>query len=72
MGQTANSLPSCARKYARRLPRAVADLHADAFTTSVAEPDAVWKVLVGLPPRWRAALLLQTMGGVSVAEIARQ
>jgi len=37
---------------------------------TVAERDAVWSVLAELPPRWRAVLLLQTVGGFAVGEIA--
>jgi RNA polymerase sigma-70 factor, ECF subfamily len=41
------------------------------FTVSVAERDAVWQVLVELPARWRAVLLLQTVAEMSVHDIAR-
>jgi RNA polymerase sigma-70 factor (ECF subfamily) len=37
---------------------------------TVAERDAVWSVLAELPPRWRAVLLLQTVVGFEVGEIA--
>jgi RNA polymerase sigma-70 factor (ECF subfamily) len=37
---------------------------------TVAERDAVWRVLAELPARWRAVLLLQTTGGFEVREIA--
>jgi RNA polymerase sigma-70 factor, ECF subfamily len=40
------------------------------LAATVVERDAVWQVLAELPPRWRAALLLQTAGGQSVADIA--
>lgn len=39
---------------------------------AVVERDAVWAVLDELPPRWRAALLLQTMEGFETREIARE
>jgi len=42
----------------------------DDFAVGVAERDAVWRVLIELPPRWRAVLLLQTTAGFSVREIA--
>ena len=37
---------------------------------TVAERDAVWGVLAELPSRWRAVLLLQTVGGFAIGEIA--
>jgi RNA polymerase sigma factor (sigma-70 family) len=42
------------------------------IAATVAERDAVWRVLAALPPRWRAVLLLQTTGGFAVHEIATQ
>jgi RNA polymerase sigma factor (sigma-70 family) len=47
------------------LPQVPGDLAAD-----VAERDAVWTVLAELPPRWRAVLLLQTVAGFEVREVA--
>lgn len=41
----------------------------DDFVVSIAERDAVWRVLADLPPRWRAVLLLQTTAGLGVREI---
>jgi RNA polymerase sigma factor (sigma-70 family) len=41
------------------------------FAASVAERDAVWRVLAELPPRWRAVLLLQTTAGFGVRDIGR-
>lgn len=40
------------------------------LAATVVERDAVWQVLAELPPRWRAVLLLQTTGGLSVSDIA--
>jgi RNA polymerase sigma-70 factor (ECF subfamily) len=54
-----SALPSVA------FPQAPGNLAAD-----VAERDAVWTVLAELPPRWRAVLLLQTVGGFEVREVA--
>jgi RNA polymerase sigma-70 factor, ECF subfamily len=50
----------------------VADLAGQDIAATVAERDAVWRVLAALPPRWRAVLLLQTTGGFEVREIAAQ
>ena len=50
----------------------VADLPGQDVAATVAERDAVWRVLAALPPRWRAVLLLQTTGGFEVREIAAQ
>jgi RNA polymerase sigma-70 factor (ECF subfamily) len=47
------------------VPQAPGNLAAD-----VAEHDAVWTVLAELPPRWRAVLLLQTVAGFEVREVA--
>jgi RNA polymerase sigma-70 factor, ECF subfamily len=41
----------------------------DDFAVSIAERDAVWRVLAELPMRWRAVLLLQTTAGFGVREI---
>jgi RNA polymerase sigma-70 factor, ECF subfamily len=41
----------------------------DDFAVSIAERDAVWRVLAELPPRWRAVLLLQTTAGFGVRDI---
>ncbi|HEV2457364.1 MAG TPA: sigma-70 family RNA polymerase sigma factor [Ktedonobacterales bacterium] len=48
------------------------DLAGQDIAASVAERDAVWRVLAELPPRWRAVLLLQTTGGFEVREIASE
>jgi RNA polymerase sigma-70 factor (ECF subfamily) len=40
------------------------------FAADVAQRDAVWTVLAELPPRWRALLLLQTVAGLEVREVA--
>lgn len=42
------------------------------IATTVVERDAVWSVLAELPPRWRAALLLQATVGFQTREIATQ
>jgi RNA polymerase sigma-70 factor, ECF subfamily len=49
----------------RVVPPSIPDL-----ATSVAERDTVWAVLGELPPRWRTVLLLQTISGFEVREIA--
>ena len=48
------------------------ELREDDVAVTVVERDAVWTVLAELPPRWRAALLLQTAGGFETREIAAQ
>jgi RNA polymerase sigma-70 factor (ECF subfamily) len=48
----------------------IAEAHSQDVAVTVAERDAVWTVLVELPARWRAVLLLQTTGGFEVREIA--
>lgn len=48
------------------------ELWTEDIAASIAERDAVWRVLVELPPRWRAVLLLQTVAEFSVREIATQ
>ena len=56
-----------------RWPRPeLADQSGQDLAASVAERDAVWTVLAELPPRWRAVLLLQTVGGFEVREIAAE
>lgn len=39
---------------------------------TVVERDAVWGTLAELPPRWRAALLLQAAGGFAPREVAAE
>lgn len=46
--------------------------HGEDIAATVVERDAVWRALAGTPPRWRAALLLQTAGGFTPREIAGQ
>jgi RNA polymerase sigma-70 factor (ECF subfamily) len=52
-----------------RLPKGVVERSPD-VAAAVAERDAIWRVLAELPPRWRAALLLQTTSGFTAREIA--
>jgi len=52
-----------------RVPRALLERSED-VAAEIAERDSVWRALTGLPPRWRAALLLQTTSGFSTREIA--
>lgn len=42
------------------------------IAATVVERDAVWSVLAELPPRWRAALLLQATAGFQTREIAAE
>jgi RNA polymerase sigma-70 factor, ECF subfamily len=48
------------------------DLASEDVAITIAERDAVWTVLAALPSRWRAILLLQTVVGFTVGEIATQ
>ncbi len=50
----------------------IPELRDEDIAVTVVERDAVWSVLDELPPRWRAALLLQTTGGFETREIAAQ
>jgi RNA polymerase sigma-70 factor (ECF subfamily) len=52
-----------------RVPRALLERSQD-VAAEIAERDSVWRALTELPPRWRAALLLQTTSGFSTREIA--
>ncbi len=53
-----------------QLPLRLPELRVEDIAATIAERDAVWRVLVELPPRWRAVLLLQTVADFSVREIA--
>jgi RNA polymerase sigma-70 factor, ECF subfamily len=46
--------------------------HSQDVATTIAERDAVWAVLAELPPRWRAALLLQATADLRTREIAAE
>lgn len=48
------------------------ELSSQDVAATVAERDAVWAVLAELPPRWRAALLLQGTAGMQTREIAAE
>jgi RNA polymerase sigma factor (sigma-70 family) len=48
------------------------ELRGQDIAATVVERDAVWTVLADLPPRWRAALLLQAVGGFETKEIAAE
>ena len=52
-----------------RVPRTLLERSQD-VAAEIAERDSVWRALTELPPRWRAALLLQTTSGFSTREIA--
>jgi RNA polymerase sigma-70 factor, ECF subfamily len=58
--------PHEADSWSHPLPQA---MRQDDLAVSLAERDAVWRVLAELPPRWRAVLLLQTTVGFGVREI---
>ncbi|HEX9035691.1 MAG TPA: RNA polymerase sigma factor [Ktedonobacterales bacterium] len=47
-------------------------IHSEDIAATVVERDAVWAALAQTPPRWRAALLLQTVGGLTSREIATE
>ena len=51
---------------------AIPALQGEDIAATVAERDAVWAALAETPPRWRAALLLQTVGGFTPREIAAE
>lgn len=50
----------------------VAATHSEDIAATVVERDAVWRALAETPARWRAALLMQTVGGFTPREIAGQ
>ncbi len=52
--------------------REIPEMRAQDVAVTVVERDAVWSALDELPPRWRAALLLQTVGGFETSEIAAE
>ena len=51
-------------------PPPLPDLPYTDLAATIAERDAVWRVLAELPARWRAVLLMQTAAGFEVREIA--